>query len=254
MAVSLQPLPSPRRADGVFEQLRSRILAGAFPAGSQLPTERELAHALEVNRGSVREALKRLEFLELVEVRHGQGAFVREVSESSALQVVEALLRDPATVTTDLIEQILEFRRHNTVRVVELAARNRTDEQIRRGRKLVEREVRLGANPKDALEIDLETNAMLGEASGNLMYQLVNNLFTKLVRRLGPLYYNEQRDFSRSLRTHRELIAAVEARDPAAARRILEVMLDYSEAAIMAEAERLESDGLIGPGARSEVT
>jgi len=249
MAVNLQPLPSPRRADGVFEQLRSRILAGAFPPGSRLPTERELAQALEVNRSSIREALKRLEFQELVEVRHGQGAFVCEVSESSALQVIEALLRDPATVTTDLIEQILEFRRHNTVHVVELAARNRTEEQIRRGRKLVEREVRLGANPKDALEIDLETNAMLGEASGNLMYQLVNNLFTKLVRRLGPLYYNEQRDHQRSLATHRSLLAALECGDGAAARRIIETMLDYSDEAILRAVRRLEAADIIGPGA-----
>ena len=43
-----------------------------------------------MNRQVVREALKRLEFLELLEVRHGQGAFVRELSASSALQVVEA--------------------------------------------------------------------------------------------------------------------------------------------------------------------
>jgi DNA-binding FadR family transcriptional regulator len=96
-------------------------------------------------------------------------------------------------------------------------------------------------------------NALLGEATGNLVYQFLTNLFTKLLRQLGPLYYNERRDFARSLRTHRELLAAIEDGDPAAARRILEVMLGYSETAIMADVERLESEGLIGPGARSEV-
>lgn len=249
MTIDLQPLPSPRRADGVFEQLRSQILAGALPPGGQLPTERELAQALEVNRGSVREALKRLEFLELVEVRHGQGAFVCEMSESSALQLIEALLRDPSTITTDLIEQTLEFRRHNTLRVVELAAQNRTEAQIRRGQELLEREKRLGANPEDALEIDLATNALLGEASGNLIYQLVNNLFTKLVRHLGPLYYNERRDHVRSLATHRALLTAVEDRDGAEARRIIGSMLDYSDEAILREAHGLEAASIIGPGA-----
>jgi GntR family transcriptional repressor for pyruvate dehydrogenase complex len=251
MSVDLQPLPNPRRADGVFEQLRSRILAGAYPPDSRLPTERELAEALEVNRGSVREALKRLEFLELVEVRHGQGTFVREMSESSALQLIEALLRDPSTITTDLIEQTLEFRRHNTLHVVELAARNRTDQQLRRGRELLERETRLGANPDDALEIDLKTNALLGEASGNLIYQLVNNLFTKLVRHLGPLYYNERRDHARSLATHRDLFAALERRDAAEARRIIGTMLDYSDKAILREAHGLETAKIIGPDAEA---
>lgn len=252
MSVDLQPLPSPRRADGVFEQLRTRILSGAFPPGSRLPTERELAEVLEVNRGSVREALKRLEFLELVEVRHGQGTFVCEMSESSALQLIEALLHDPGTLSANLIEQTLEFRRHNTLRVVELAARNRTDEQLRRGRELLEREVRLGANPEDALEIDLETNALLGEASGNLIYQLVNNLFTKLARHLGPLYYNERRDHARSLATHRALLAAIEGRREAEARRIIETMLGYSDEVILREARRLEADGVIGPAARGD--
>ena len=74
---ALEPLGPTRRAEGVFEQLRSQILSGAYPAGSRIPNERELAHALQREPGSVREALKRLEFLELVEVRHGQGAFVR---------------------------------------------------------------------------------------------------------------------------------------------------------------------------------
>jgi DNA-binding FadR family transcriptional regulator len=97
-------------------------------------------------------------------------------------------------------------------------------------------------------------NALLGEATGNLLYQFLSNLFTKLIQRLGPLYYNERRDFARSLRTHRELLAALEAGDPAAARRVLTTMLDYSEAAIMTEVERLEADGLIGPDAREVAT
>ena len=254
MTSDLQPLASERRSDGVVERLRTLILTGAYPAGTRLPNERELSGALGVNRASVREALKRLEFLELVEVRHGQGSFVCDLGGSSALQLIEDLLRDRRTITAELLRQILEFRRHMTIHAAELAAANRSEDVVARGRELIEREQRGGHDPAVALEIDVEMNALLGEATGNLVYQFLANLFTKLLRKLGPLYYNEQRDFSRSLRTHRELIAAVAARDPAAARRILEVMLDYSETAIMAEVERLESEGLIGPNARSEVT
>jgi DNA-binding FadR family transcriptional regulator len=90
-------------------------------------------------------------------------------------------------------------------------------------------------------------NGLLGEATGNLMYQLVTNLFTRLVRRLGPLYYNEQRDHRRSLSTHVRLLDALRRRDPAAARRIVDEMLEYSEARILAEAARLEAAGVLGP-------
>jgi DNA-binding FadR family transcriptional regulator len=250
-AADLQPLPSASRPDEVFERLRERILSGAFRPGERLPTERELSAALGVNRGSVREALKRLEFLELVEVVHGQGAFVRDVNESSALQLVETLLRDPATVTPDLMRQILEFRRHVTLHVVELAARNGRPEHVARGRALLAREAEAGADPAVALELDISMNALLGEASGNLLYQIVTNLFTKLLRRLGPIYYNESRDHARSHRNHRQLLDALGARDPAEAVRIVREMIDYSETKILAAIGELESQGLIGRGSGS---
>jgi DNA-binding FadR family transcriptional regulator len=248
--LQLEPVRTPSRVDRVFEQLRSQILAGGIPAGSRLPNERELALALGVNRQVVREALKRLEFLELVEVRHGQGAFVKELSTSSALQVIDALLRDPATVTRDLLEQLLVFRRHVTLAVVELAARNRDDEQLVRARALLEEEAARGADPAQALEIDLRWNALLGEATHNLMYQLVTNLFTKLVARLGPLYYNAERDPKRSMENHRGLLQAIEARDADTACRIVGEMLRYSEERIRSAAVRLEHAGAIGPASR----
>ncbi len=248
--MDLEPLATTRRADGVFEQLRSRILSGALPPGSQLPNERELAEALGVNRASVREALRRLEFLELVEVRHGHGTFAREVSESSALQVVEGLLRDPTVVTRDLLAQILLFRRHVVLHVAELAATNRTPEQLERARALLDEEESEARDAKRALEIDLQWNALLGEATGNLMYQLLTNLFTKLVRRLGPLYYNERRDHERSSRTHRQMLDAIERRDVDSAHALAETMLAYSEGSILSEVERLEAIGAIGSAAR----
>jgi len=250
-AADLQPLPSVSRPDEVFERLRSRIVSGAFQPGQRLPTERELAAALGVNRSSVREALKHLEFLELIEVVHGQGAFVRDLSHSSALQLVETLVRDPGTVTPDLMRQILEFRRHATLQLVDLSARNRRPEHIERARQLLERESEIGADPNAALELDIAMNALLGEASGNLLYQIVTNLFTKLLRRLGPIYYNASRDHSRSQQNHRELLGALADGDPEAAQRIVRVMLDYSEAKILAAIDELDAQGLIGTGASS---
>lgn len=249
MTLALQRLDAPGRSDGVFEQLRNQILTGAIPAGGRLPNERDLAARLGVNRSSVREAVRRLEGLELVTVRHGLGIFVRPAADSSALQIVEALLREPRAITVELLRQTLLFRRDVVLRVVELAAANHREEHLNRARALLAREAGEGGDPEHALELDVEMNRLLGEASGNLMYQVVTNLFTKLIRQLGPLYYNERRDHRRSHETHRRLLAALEARDAAGAQRILEAMLDYSERAILAEAELLEAAGAIGPGA-----
>ena len=161
--------------------------------------------------------------------------------------MIETLLRDPPTVTHRAARQLLEFRRHITTHVVELAARNRRPEHVARARDLLASEEVSTGDPERALEIDLEMNALLGEASGNLMYQLVTNLFTKLVARLGPLYYNASRDHHRSHANHRALLGALESQDAAEALRTLDEMLDYSEARDPRQARSSRRPGLIGP-------
>ena len=76
--------PARRRLhEAVAEQLRDAILDGRFPAGRKLPPERELAAEFRVNRTSVREAIKVLEGLGLVQVRQGDGVTVRPLVEAS---------------------------------------------------------------------------------------------------------------------------------------------------------------------------
>ena len=65
-----------------------------------------------------------------MEVRHGRGSFVREVSASSAPQLVEALLRDRRTITRDLLEQILVFRRHIPAEHVDMQVLKAMQEMI----------------------------------------------------------------------------------------------------------------------------
>src|SRR5262245_26799715 len=72
-----------RHSDRIAAGLRQAILRGRYRPGQRLPAERELASRLAVNRGSVREALKKLEQLGLVEIRRGDGALVRHLHEAS---------------------------------------------------------------------------------------------------------------------------------------------------------------------------
>ncbi|MGB1580837.1 MAG: FadR/GntR family transcriptional regulator [Nevskiales bacterium] len=58
-------------SEAVFDQLRSRIIRGDLSAGDELPSERILCDMLGVNRGAVREGIKRLQQAGLVQVRHG---------------------------------------------------------------------------------------------------------------------------------------------------------------------------------------
>ena len=66
----------------VAERIQRKILAGPLHAGDRLPGERALAVELGVNRGSVREALKKLEQLRLIEIQQGSGIRVRKLENT----------------------------------------------------------------------------------------------------------------------------------------------------------------------------
>ena len=70
---------APNLPESIAAQLRNDILDGTYKAGERLPAERDLASRLGVNRGSVREALKKLEQMGLVVIRRGDGATVRHL-------------------------------------------------------------------------------------------------------------------------------------------------------------------------------
>jgi len=81
--IPFRPPPRRRIHESVAQQLRDAILDGRFSAGRKLPPERELAAEFQVNRTSVREAIKVLEGLGLVAVRQGDGATVQPLTGAS---------------------------------------------------------------------------------------------------------------------------------------------------------------------------
>lgn len=100
--------PARRRIhEAVAEQLRDAILDGRFPAGAKLPPERELAGEFQVNRTSVREALKVLEGLGLVRVRQGDGATVQPLTEAS-LSVLPFMIHHDGRTDTQAAADVTE--------------------------------------------------------------------------------------------------------------------------------------------------
>lgn len=81
-----------RAADDVADVLRREITAGTLAIGTRLPPERQLAVRFEVNRGTVRAALARLEAEGLLSVRQGSGYLVRDFRRSGTLELLPALV------------------------------------------------------------------------------------------------------------------------------------------------------------------
>ena len=84
-------LPSRSRADQVRDQLAEAIKNGIYPVGAKLPSERELTEMLGVSRVSIREGMRSLEAVGLVEVRHGNGYFVTATVRRPSVNVMKWL-------------------------------------------------------------------------------------------------------------------------------------------------------------------
>ncbi|WP_044509688.1 FadR/GntR family transcriptional regulator [Mycobacterium simiae] len=103
----LQPPDRQRVDEQITASIADAILDGAFPPGSALPPERELAEQPGVNRTSLRQGLARLQQMGLIEARHGSGNVVRDPQELTHPAVVEALIR---RLGPEFLVELLEIR------------------------------------------------------------------------------------------------------------------------------------------------
>src|SRR4029453_8091384 len=122
MAV-LKPVRKQSLSDAVFEQLRDQIVSGAMQPGSALPAERVLCEGLGFNRGSVREALKRLQQSRLVSVRRGGTSHVVAYRASAGLDLLAELIVTPlGGFDTQVVRGIIEMRSALAPDIARLAA------------------------------------------------------------------------------------------------------------------------------------
>ncbi|MED3687620.1 GntR family transcriptional regulator [Peribacillus butanolivorans] len=88
----------------VVESLRSMIEADSLLPGDKIPSERELSDRLNVGRSSVREALRALELLGLIETRRGEGTFIRDFQEHKLVELLGTFFLQDKKVQEDLAE------------------------------------------------------------------------------------------------------------------------------------------------------
>jgi DNA-binding FadR family transcriptional regulator len=209
--------PRHRHSDRIAAGLRADILRGRYQPGQRLPAERELASRMAVNRGSVREALKQLEQLGLVEIRRGDGALVRPLHEAS-IEVIRDLLHAGDGLVRRVLEEILDVHDMLLAGSAALAVERLSDAELARARALVEE---LAAPERSALDFHLRVEALVeiaAEASGHLVLRIFRNTFQPAIvdclREIGPYFRNVGSELGEAVF---ELDAALAARAPEAA-------------------------------------
>ncbi len=182
-AVEKRSLP-----DKVFEQLAGEIVSGRYTPGATIPSERELSQVLAVNRHVVREAVKRLEQIGLVNVVQGGRTKVLDFRQSAGLDLL-AVLADHAEASEALLPLlvgVLEMRAGIGVDVARLCAQ-RADSALRG--ELLEISTRLAqvAEAEELLALDQHFWQRMLDGAGNLAYQLAFNSLIRAVHGLHDL-------------------------------------------------------------------
>jgi DNA-binding FadR family transcriptional regulator len=166
-------------SDRVFATVLEAVLSGRYAPGEKLPTQRALASDLGVTMSSVREALKRLEQMGLVDVRHGSAMRVRDWREHGGLDVLTHLLFRGGSLDAGVLLSILEARSLMLREIAGLAAERRSEEQAARLHELAGRFAQ-AEHPHEAARVDFAFFTEVAQAASNLVFELILNAIRDL--------------------------------------------------------------------------
>jgi DNA-binding FadR family transcriptional regulator len=192
------------------------LTSGELGPGDRLPTERDLALRLGVARSTVREAIRGLEMMRVLQVRHGEGIFVTSLDAPLLLEATGfamQLMRDHEVV------DLLELRAILEGAAAALASARMTDEQ-RHMLLLRLEEMDAASTADELLEADIAFHASLAGGAGNVVLASLLDNFSARTYRARHLNagLGLEEALVRSRASHRRIYEAVAAKDPEAAR------------------------------------
>ena len=209
----LEPIKKTRIAEEIADRIRELLLDGTFSAGQPLPSERVLSQRFGVSRGSVRDAFRILEMVGLLETRHGQGTFPRELS-------VERLVTPLTTVLTyrrDLQDELMGVRRMFEPAVAREAAARATAEDLATLESVLDAQRRKLRTGQSAFLEDTALHAALARATHNRVVVHIMATLNALLAESRKLTLRQKGRPQRSLEGHEAIVAALRRRDPEAA-------------------------------------
>lgn len=227
-----QTITVTRSYEGVVQQIAASIRNGQLSSGERLPTERELSAAFGVSRGVVREAVKVLGALGLLEARQGSGIYV--------LNTIPTVTRAfTLSVSTDAqsVEQLFEFRRTLEVDAAHFAALRRNDDQLATIVAAAEATAH-ALETGNWAEFGITDNAFhaaVARASGNPFFEVAVATARQMQQDVVPLIGDRAGSMRSAVAHHRAIAGAIAARDAELARQAMSDHIGYTANAVVTE-------------------
>ncbi|MEU7143806.1 FCD domain-containing protein [Nocardia sp. NPDC046473] len=195
--------------DDAIAKIKAMIISGDLEPGARLPREADLAAQLGVSRNSLREAVRALSLVRILDVRQGDGTYVASLEPKSLLDAMSFLLEFHQD---NSVLDVLGIRRILEPAATALAAQSMTEEGVAHLRTLVVPET---TSVTELVALDLEFHAAIAAASGNkVLASLLDSLSLPTTRARIWRGMTEERAFERTVAEHRGICDAIAARDP----------------------------------------
>jgi GntR family transcriptional regulator, transcriptional repressor for pyruvate dehydrogenase complex len=239
LAKSESPVVMPRNRmyQRAAEQIETFIMRHLNP-GDKLPTERDLAERLALSRSSIRDGIRALEIIGLVEPHQGAGTFIRECSASSLTKRLTALLM----CQTTHVGELLDFRKMLEPGLAGHAATHASPEQIRKMEEILRRQRERVWNGDIAIEEASEFHCSLALASNNIVVWKVLDVLTELLLETHTRFLRVDGRQLKSLAGHRRILIAIKRHDAVAAETAMVQHIEEIEAMVLNPAS------ILGPG------
>ena len=218
--MEIEPVKSTRIYEEIVRQVKQLIAEGKLKSGDRLPPERDLAEKFVVSRTSVREALRALQSRGLIDIRAGEGAFIRDIS-------VDALIEPLALVILphrEAVGELFEARRLLEPAIAALAARRATREELTEMERILEEQAKEVSQGHTGVAQDTALHSTIANSAHNrAITRIVSALMDLLTQSREESLHTPGRP-TRSHEDHRQILDAIRRRDEVAAHR---AMLDH---------------------------
>lgn len=220
----LQPVKKNRLSNEVIDQISHSILRGDYKPGTKLPPEREIAGQLGVSRTVVREALRSLEIMGLVESQIGGGTYVKEFTAEHILDPIANYFSSDEC----LLDEIIETRKILEPEMVKLAAIRATDQDIEIIEKSItqmEQEINKGLS---GINGDTAFHFALATAAHNSAMMKILSLIADLLHYTMKASLQAVPDQAVTIEGHRRILDAVKNKDGESASKYMSEHLEIS--------------------------